>query len=178
MNQAAPRRHVFLDKAVPAAYKAAVALSEQAGAAAEAAGLDRRFVELVNLRISQINGCAFCLDLHHRNAIEAGESERRIAVLDAWSETSLFSEQEQAALQLAEAITVLPHPEERLDLEFRVREVLSDAEYAAVAWVAISMNAFNRISITSHHPVKEPGGRSTGQVMVMPPSTASVWPVT
>ena len=154
MNQAAPRRHVFLDKAVPAAYKAAVALSEQAGAAAEAAGLDRRFVELVNLRISQINGCAFCLDLHHRNAIEAGESERRIAVLDAWSETSLFSEQEQAALQLAESITRLPEPDERTYAEDMARAVLGDEAYSAVAWVAITLNAFNRISITSHHPVK------------------------
>lgn len=144
----------YLDKAQPAAYKAAVALSEQAGAAAEAAGLDRRFVELVNLRVSQINGCAYCLDLHHRQAIEAGESERRLAVLSTWSETSLFSDQEQAALQLAESITELPEPDERGYVEDLARAVLGDAAYSAVAWVAITMNAFNRISITSHHPVR------------------------
>ncbi len=144
----------YLDKAQPAAYKAAVGLSEQAGAAAEAAGLDRRFVELVNLRVSQINGCAYCLDLHHRQAIEAGESERRLAVLSTWSETSLFSDQEQAALQLAESITQLPEPDERGYVEDLARAVLGDAAYSAVAWVAITMNAFNRISITSHHPVR------------------------
>jgi AhpD family alkylhydroperoxidase len=149
-----PRRHVFLDKARPAAYQAALALSEQAAAAAEAAGLDRRFVELINLRVSQVNGCAYCLDLHHRNAIEAGESERRIAVLDAWRETGLFSEQERVALALAESITTLPEPDERLYAEDMARAVLGDEAYSAVAWIAITMNAFNRISITSHHPVR------------------------
>lgn len=144
----------YLDKAQPATYKAAVGLSEQAGAAAEAAGLDRRLVELVNLRVSQVNGCAYCLDLHHKRAIEAGESERRLAVLSTWSETSLFSEQEQAALQLAESITRLPEPDERGYVEDLARAVLGDGAYSAVAWVAITMNAFNRISITSHHPVR------------------------
>ncbi len=148
------RRHVFLDKAQPASYKAAAGLSDQVGAAAEAAGLDRRFVELINLRVSQVNGCAYCLDLHHRRAIEAGESERRIAVLDAWQETALFDERERAALQLAESITRLPEPLERAYVEDHARAVLGDEAYSAVAWVAITMNAFNRISITSHHPVK------------------------
>ncbi|HWJ67695.1 MAG TPA: carboxymuconolactone decarboxylase family protein [Nocardioides sp.] len=148
------RRHVFLDKAHPASYKAAADLALEVGAAAEAAGLGRILVELVNLRVSQINGCAYCLDLHRRRALEAGESERRIAVLDAWSETSLFTEQEQAALQLAESITRLPEPVERIYVEDMARAVLGDAAYAAVAWVAITMNAFNRISITSHHPVR------------------------
>lgn len=150
----AERRHVFLDKAQPAAYKAAAALSDQVAAAAEAAGLDRRFVELLNLRVSQVNGCAYCLDLHHRRAIEAGESERRIAVLDAWQETALFDERERAALQLVESITRLPDPLDRVYAEDEARAVLGEEAYSAVAWVAITMNAFNRISITSHHPVK------------------------
>lgn len=148
------RREVFLDKARPAAYKAAVALAEQAAAAAADAGIDRRLVELLNLRVSQVNGCAYCLDLHHRRAIEAGESERRIAVLAAWAETGLFDERERAALQLAESITRLPEPDERRYAEDEARGVLGDEAYAAVAWVAVTMNAFNRISITSHHPVR------------------------
>lgn len=147
-------RSVFLDKAQPATYQAAVGLSGAVGAAAEAAGVTRVLVELLNMRVSQINGCAYCLDLHHRMALEAGESERRLAVLDAWEETSLFTEQERAALYLAEAITRLPEADERRYAEDMARAVLGDAAYAAVAWVAITMNAFNRISITSHHPVK------------------------
>jgi AhpD family alkylhydroperoxidase len=148
------RSEVFLDKAHPAAYRAALALADQAGAAAEAAGIDRRLVELLNLRISQVNGCAYCLDVHHRLAIEAGESERRIAVLAAWGETDLFDDRERAALQLAESITRLPGPDEQRYAEDEARAVLGDAAHAAVAWVAVTMNAFNRISITSHHPVR------------------------
>lgn len=148
------RRHVFLDKAQPASYKAAAALAQEVGDAAEAAGISRALVELVNLRVSQLNGCAFCLDLHHQRAIEAGESERRLAVLPAWQETDLFTEQEQAALELAESITRLPTPDERLYVEDMARAVLGDQAYSAVAWAAITMNAFNRISITSHHPVR------------------------
>lgn len=150
----AERRHVYLDKAQPAAYKAAAGLADQVSAAAEAAGIDRRLVELVNLRVSQVNGCAYCLDLHRRRAVEAGESERRIVVLPAWRETTLFDEREQAALQLAEAITTLPEPDERRYAEDEARAVLGEEAYSALAWVAITMNAFNRISITSHHPVK------------------------
>lgn len=148
------RRHVFLDKAQPATYRAAAGLAEEVGAAAEAAGVDRRLVELVNMRVSQVNGCAYCLDLHRKRAIEAGESDRRLAVLSAWEDTDLFSEQEQAALQLAESITRLPEEAERRYAEDEARAVLGDEAFAAVAWVAVTMNAFNRISITSHHPVR------------------------
>ncbi|MBM0127199.1 carboxymuconolactone decarboxylase family protein [Pimelobacter simplex] len=148
------RRHVFLDKAQPATYKAAAAWAQEVGDAAEAAGISRALVELVNLRVSQLNGCAYCLDLHHKLALEAGESERRIAVLPAWQETDLFTEQERAALELAEAITRLLEPVERLYVEDMARAVLGDQAYSAVAWIAITMNAFNRISITSHHPVR------------------------
>ncbi|GAA3680359.1 carboxymuconolactone decarboxylase family protein [Nocardioides ginsengisoli] len=145
---------LYLDKAVPAAYGAATDLAREAGVAAEAAGLDRLLVELVNMRVSQINGCAFCLDLHHRRAVRAGESERRLAVLDAWQETGLFTVQERAALALAESITRLPDADARRHTEEESRTVLGDDAFAAVAWVALTMNAFNRISMTSHHPVK------------------------
>lgn len=145
---------LYLDKAGPAAYRAATELAREAGAAAEAAGLDRILVELVNLRVSQINGCAFCLNIHHRRAVAAGEAERRIAVLPAWPETGLFTAQERAALALAESITQLPPARVRHRIEEESRAVLGDGAHAAVAWVAITMNAFNRISMTSHHPVK------------------------
>jgi AhpD family alkylhydroperoxidase len=145
---------LFLDKASPDIYGHLMAAARAVGASAAAAGLDRRLVELVSLRVSQLNGCSYCLDVHTARALKAGETTQRLGVLPAWQEAGLYTELERAALELAEGITMLPHPEERLDLEFRVREVLSDAEYAAVSWLAISMNAFNRISITSRHPVK------------------------
>lgn len=143
----------YLDKAEPAAYAALGSTAAAVTDAAKRVGLDRRLVELVNLRVSQINGCAFCLDLHHRRALAAGEEPRRLAVLGAWRETSLFSEAEQAALVLAESITRLPSHDERCRAEARARRVLGDEAYSVVAWVAVTINAFNRLSMTSHHPV-------------------------
>lgn len=144
---------LYLDKSNPAIYDLMVATAKGVSAAAAEAGLDRRLVELVNLRCSQINGCAFCLDLHTRRALAYGETTQRLGVLPTWREAGVFTEMERAALEVAEFVTELPEPEERIAAEYRAREILSDAEYAAVAWVAVAMNAFNRVSITSRHPV-------------------------
>lgn len=146
---------VYLDKAAPAAYQAMRAWSAQIHAAAEEAGVDQGLLELVNLRVSQINGCAYCLDVHHAKAIRLGDTERRLAVLSAWADTDLFDRRERAALELAESITRLPHNGLRELAEDQAREVLGDAAYAVVAWAALAMNAFNRLSIVSHHPVRE-----------------------
>lgn len=143
----------YLDKTNPEIYAEMVATARATGAAAEAAGLDPRLVELVNLRVSQLNGCAFCLDLHAKRAMKQGETAQRLAVLPTWREAAVYSEMERAALEVAEAVTLLPDPEERLVREARAREILSDVEYAAVTWLAIAMNAFNRVSIISRHPV-------------------------
>ncbi|MDF9715049.1 carboxymuconolactone decarboxylase family protein [Nocardioides sp. ChNu-153] len=151
----APEGHegVFLDRAEPEVYAALAATAKAVTEAARRAGLDRGFVELVNLRVSQLNGCAFCLDLHHRRALKAGEDPRRLAVLSVWEETALFDERERAALALAESVTRLPPVEERRAVEADARRVLGDEAYGAVAWIAVTINAFNRVSITSQHPV-------------------------
>lgn len=151
---------LFLDKSNPDVYALMVSTAKAVGETAERAGLDRRLVELVNLRVSQINGCAFCLDLHTRRATAAGETAQRLGVLPTWREAGVYSEMERAALEVAEFVTLLPEPDERKLAEARAREILSDEEYAAVAWAAIAMNAFNRISITSCHPVRPPGGQA------------------
>ena len=146
-------RTIFLDKAFPDVYKALIAVSKQAEAAAESAGLQPLLLELVKLRASQLNGCAYCLRKHSRIALSMGESPDRIAVLSVWRDTDYFTEAECAALAITEEITLIAdvtsgrrpadvdHPE------------LTDAQVAAVRWLAIAINAFNRVSITSHHPV-------------------------
>lgn len=143
----------YLDKAEPAVFEAMSAVAKEIGAAAERAGVGIRTVELVNLRVSQVNGCAYCLDVHHRRALKHGEDPRRLAVLDAWEDTDLFDERERAALELAEAMTGLPPAAERREVEDRTRAVLGEDAYGVVAWVVVAMNAFNRVSITSRHPV-------------------------
>ena len=150
----APDGPLYLDKAEPDIFAAMSGVSKLVAAAAAEAGLSERLVELVNLRVSQMNGCGYCLDVHHAKAVRLGEDPRRLAVLQEWQETELFDDAESAALELAECITRIPSPAVRGEVEDAARRVLGDAAYAAVAWAAVAMNAFNRVSITSHHPVR------------------------
>ncbi len=143
----------YLDKAQPDVHAAMAAVSAQIRTAAQAAGISEQLLELANLRVSQINGCAYCLDVHFKKAVRLGEDPRRLAVLQEWQETELFDDDESAAIELAECITLIPEPAERVEVEDCARAVLGDAGYAVVAWAAVVMNAFNRVSITSHHPV-------------------------
>ncbi|MGO4229840.1 carboxymuconolactone decarboxylase family protein [Arthrobacter sp. YAF34] len=159
MNEsAAPQnpehRSVFLDKQHPAAWRALNGLGLKAKEAAEEAGLDGKLIELLNVRISQINGCAFCLDLHVGDAVKGGESAQRLAVLAAWRDTTLFSDKERAALTLAEAITTISDARTRDHEGAQARKHLTLEEFSAVSWLAITMNAFNRVSIVSQHPVR------------------------
>jgi AhpD family alkylhydroperoxidase len=150
--------HIFLDKHHPAAWRALNGLGLKAKEAMLEAGLDSRLMELLNVRISQINGCAYCLDMHVADAVKDGETTQRLAVLPAWRDTEVFTDQERAALTLAESITVLPDARTRDLEEVYAREHLSDEQYSAVSWLAIAMNAFNRVSITSQHPVRPKKG--------------------
>lgn len=147
-------RHIFLDKQHPAVWRAMNGLGLKVKEAAADAGLEPRTVELLNVRISQINGCAYCLDVHVKDAMRAGETQQRLAVLPAWRDTELFTGKERAALALVESITELPAQDIREQDEAAARGCLTDEEFSAVSWIAISMNAFNRVSITSHHPVR------------------------
>ena len=154
MSASATTQHIYLDKQHPGVWRALNGLGLKVREAADAAGIDRRTIELINVRTSQITGCAFCLDMHVREAVEAGESHQRLAVLPAWRETALFTDKERAALALAESITELPdHRTAELE-EGYARRHLSADEFSVVSWLVISMNAFNRVSITSHHPVR------------------------
>ena len=156
MIEAEDARRALIDKRCPIAYQSLVELGKMVRAAAQDAGLDRLLVELVNIRVSQINGCAYCLDIHVRAALRNGEDQRRLAVLPAWRDTELFSERERAALTLGESVTGLPdaYTQDR-DYAFAQRW-LSEDELSAVIWVATTMNAFNRVSIMSRHPVRPP----------------------
>ncbi len=153
MSETEPDEPLYLDKAEPEIFAAMSGVSKQISEAARGAGVSEQLLELVNLRVSQINGCAYCLDVHHRKAVRLGEDPRRLAVLQEWQETELFDDVESAALELAECITRIPEPADRHEVETFARAGLGDAAYAVIAWAVVSMNAFNRISITSHHPV-------------------------
>lgn len=144
--------HVNIGKHFPSAYQAMLALNEQAELAAAEAGLDPLLVDLVKIRASQLNGCAFCLRMHTRVAIEHGETADRLAVLAAWWESQYFTAEEQQALAIAERVTRIgaqhDHPAAAV-----AEAPLDDAQVAAVTWVAVVINAWNRIAIESSYPV-------------------------
>ncbi|MFF4836922.1 carboxymuconolactone decarboxylase family protein [Streptomyces sp. NPDC001315] len=157
MNSATPgsaTQRIFIDKQSPKAYHALVQTSEAVRAAAADAGLDRTLVELVNLRVSQINGCAYCLHVHTRAALRAGETTQRLGVLAAWRDTELFTPEERAALALAESTTQPADAAAQDSAYAAARDSLTDDQISAVIWVAITINAFNRVSIMSKHPVR------------------------
>jgi AhpD family alkylhydroperoxidase len=145
--------HVWIDRKTPDAYRAAVGVSTAVFAAAKEAGLPRTLVELVNVRVSLINGCATCLEVHFRKAAAAGVTPKQLATVSQWRETELFDEREQAALRLAEITTTLPDHDTAEREYGRARAVLTEDEVSAVIWVAIAINAFNRVSILSRHPI-------------------------
>ncbi|MFJ5677536.1 carboxymuconolactone decarboxylase family protein [Streptomyces sp. NPDC093097] len=145
---------INLTDAFPAAYQQIRKLRETVEAAAESAGLDPKLVELVKIRASQINGCAFCLDLHIRDARRMGEDDRRLSLLAAWWETDLYTPQERAALALTEAVSKLSQVQDVPDevYEEAIRH-LDKEQYTAVVWSISVINTFNRLTVTSRKPL-------------------------
>jgi AhpD family alkylhydroperoxidase len=136
--------------AIPAAYQALLGLSEAMHKAAADAGLDPLLVELVKIRASQVNGCAFCLDMHTTDALKQGERQRRLNVLAAWRETTLFTEQERLALEITEELTRLSQTQDLPDdLYRRAGAVFTEAQYAAVVWAVTVINTWNRVVLPS-----------------------------
>lgn len=145
---------VYIDKQTPSVYQGLTKTAAELRTRATEAGLSRTTLELVNIRVSQLNRCLFCLDLHTRVALEEGESTQRIAVLPVWQEAELFSDVERAALTIAEAVTEVADHHLTDEQYAAAREHLSDDQLSVLVWSAIMINTFNRISILSRHPIK------------------------
>jgi AhpD family alkylhydroperoxidase len=146
-------QRVYLDKQSPSVFRALTTTARELRQRAAEADLGRPVLELVNIRVSQLNGCAYCLDLHTQRALNGGETPQRLAVLPAWRETALFSDLECAALEIAEAVTLVADAHLDNANYARVREHLSDNQVSLLTWAAIIINAFNRVSILSRHPI-------------------------
>ncbi|HYJ54326.1 MAG TPA: carboxymuconolactone decarboxylase family protein [Mycobacterium sp.] len=130
-------------KVSPELYDAMMTLSTAA-----AKDVDPELGELIKIRASQINHCAFCLDMHTRDARKQGVSEQKLDVLAAWAEAGdLFTEREQAALALTDAITELGHGGVSDDVYAQAAAVFSDRELGQVIAMAITINAWNRINV-------------------------------
>ncbi|WP_103500816.1 carboxymuconolactone decarboxylase family protein [Streptomyces sp. SM14] len=145
MTTVAPLARLDLLAHAPDVYRAMAALDK---AAAE--GLDRTVAELVKIRASQLNHCAFCLDMHTRDARAVGESEQRLHLLGAWEEAgSLYTEKERAALALTEAVTVLTDGFVPDEVYARAAEHFDEPELARLIAVITTINAWNRIAVST-----------------------------
>jgi AhpD family alkylhydroperoxidase len=148
MTQALETRQqrINLNRVSPELYEAMVALSTAA-----AKDIDPGLAELIKIRASQMNHCAFCLDMHTHDACKHGEREQRIYLLAAWREAGdLYSEQEQAALALTEEMTDLVGGEHVSDEVYaRAAAAFSERELGQVIAMALTINAWNRIGVTT-----------------------------
>lgn len=116
--------------------------------------LEPTLLELVKIRASQINGCAFCLNMHTKDARKKGETEQRIYCLNAWRETSLYTEKERVALQLTEAITEISKNHISDELYNETREFFSEKDFVDLVYAINTINSWNRLAITMKIPVE------------------------
>ncbi|MEV0504058.1 carboxymuconolactone decarboxylase family protein [Streptomyces spectabilis] len=138
-----------LSELAPQVYSAMGRLHATAEKAAQEAGLEHSLLELIKIRASQINGCAFCIDMHTLDARAAGEGEQRLYALSAWEETPFFTARERAALALTEAVTLIHTGHVPDDVYRAALKEFSEAEVAQVIWAAAVINAYNRIAIST-----------------------------
>ena len=113
------------------------------------AGFDRRLLDLVRMRASQLNGCAYCLDMHSKDARANGETEQRLYGLSAWRETPYYSARERAALEWTEALTLVTETHVPDDVYDRVREQFSEDELAHLSLAVVSINGWNRLNVAA-----------------------------
>jgi AhpD family alkylhydroperoxidase len=113
------------------------------------AGLDSKLLDLVRMRASQINGCAYCLDMHSKDARANGETEQRLYGLDAWRETPYYSARERAALEWTEALTLVAESHVPDEVYERVREQFSEDEVLHLSLAVVAINGWNRLNIAA-----------------------------
>ena len=140
-------------QAAPDAMKAVAALETYV----KGSGLEASLIELIKMRASQINGCAYCLDMHARDARAKGESEQRLYLLDAWRESPLYSDRERAALAWTEAVTLVTQTRVPDEVYEEARRNFSEEELVKLTVAVATINAWNRIAISFRavHPVRK-----------------------
>ena len=130
-------------QAAPQTMKALQALETQL----QASGLEKPLIELVKTRASQINGCAFCIDMHTQDARKQGETEQRLYLLNAWEEAAIYSERERAALAWTEAVTRVADTHVPDDVYELVRAQFNETELANLTLAIIAINGANRLNV-------------------------------
>ncbi len=130
-------------KILPEGYKAMLQLQN----VVDQSKIDHKLLELVKIRASQINGCAYCLDMHTKDAIAIGESEQRLHLLAAWQEASFYSPRERAALAWCESLTQISQSGVPDKIYDEVKSLFSDKEIAELTLTIIAINSWNRLAV-------------------------------
>jgi AhpD family alkylhydroperoxidase len=145
-----PRMNYY--QAAPETVNALMALENQV----TSSGLEQSLIELVKTRASQINGCAFCINMHTQDARKHGETEQRLYLLNAWREAPVYTERERAALAWTDALTLISETHAPDDVYQEVRAQFSEAETVNLTMLIATINAWNRLAISfrSMPPVK------------------------
>jgi AhpD family alkylhydroperoxidase len=145
-------------RVAPGAYRAMLGLEEYL----HQCGLEESLIDLIKLRASQVNGCAYCIDMHWKDLRALGESEQRLYGLDAWEESPYYSDRERAALAWTEAVTNIRDGHVRDEVYEDVRRHFSEKELADLTLAVAAINAWNRLAISArtepgkYQPAKEP----------------------
>jgi len=140
----------------PAGHRAMLALNQFV----QTCGLEHSLLELIKTRASQINGCAFCIDMHTIDARAAGESEQRLFLLDAWREAPFYTDRERAALAWTEAVTLVSETHIPDDAYEEARRHFSEEELVNLTWAVVTINGWNRIAIAFR---AQPGNYKAGE---------------
>jgi AhpD family alkylhydroperoxidase len=135
-------------KAHPQTYQAMIALE----AVVKKSGLEPRLVDLIKLRASQINGCAFCIDMHTKELKADGESDERIYLLDAWRESPFYSQRERAALDWTESLTLISVDHVPDEVYENARKQFSEEELVKLTLAVVAINGWNRFGIAFRVP--------------------------
>ena len=130
-------------KTLPQGYKSMLDLQN----VVNESSLDHKLLELVKIRASQINGCAFCLDMHTKDARAIGETEQRIYMLNAWKESPFYSERERAALLWCETLTLVSNNGAPDEVYAKVDKIFNEKELVELTFAVITINSWNRLSI-------------------------------
>ncbi len=141
---------IQIDVTEPEAYKGIFALEHYLGKAQ----LSKPHYELIKIRASQLNKCAFCIDMHTKEALKIGENQNRIFLLDAWQGTDVFSEEEKVLLQITEEVTMI-HRKGLTSETYKKAMDTFDAHYfSQIIMAIVTINAWNRIAISTHKPLR------------------------
>lgn len=141
-------KRIQIDALEPDAYKAMYALSQ----CVSASGLTKTHQELIKIRASQINGCAFCINMHTTDALKHGESQQRIFLLNAWREADLFTEEERVLLEVTEEVTLVHKKGLAQETYLKAIELFGERYLAQIIMAITVINAWNRIAVSTHKP--------------------------